>query len=96
MITAVVYGRGSVESYVKGLGVAVGGVAVTPSDTQDMAFTARALYVGTAGATGTVKVKAANGDVIVFVGLAAGSILPVAVLRVYATGTDASNIVALK
>ncbi len=90
---AVVYGRGSWGSYLKGLGVAVGGAAVTPSDTEDLAFTARSLYVG---GVGDVKIAAANGDVIVFPAVPAGTVLPVAVKRGYATGTGATNIVALK
>ncbi len=90
---AVVYGRGSGLSYLKGLGVAVGGAAVTPSDAADLAFTARSLYVGGAG---DVKVDTANGDTLVFSAVPAGTVLPVAVKKVYATGTTATAIVALK
>lgn len=90
---AVVYGNGSEIAVLKGLGVAVGGAAVTPSDTVDLTFTARALWVGGAG---DVKVNTANGDTITLVGVAAGSLLPVAVKRVFATLTTATSIVALK
>ncbi len=90
---AVVYGRGSEVALLKGLGVATGGAAVTPSDTEDLAFTARALWVGEAG---DLKVATANGDVVSFVGIPAGTLLPVAVKRVYATLTTATSIVALK
>ncbi len=89
----VVYGHGSEVALLKGLGVATGGAAVTPSDSEDLAFVARALWVGGAG---DVKVATANGDVLVFAGVAAGSVLPVAVKRVYATGTTATNVLALK
>jgi hypothetical protein len=90
---AVVYGRGSCGQYVKGLGVATGGSAVTPSDTQDLAFVARSLYVG---GMGDVKVKTANGDEITFASVPGGTWLPVAVTRVYATGTSATGLVAVK
>lgn len=64
---------------------------VTPSDTGNLRPT-RALYIGGAGA---VKVDMALGATVTFAGLLAGSVLPIQVVRVYSTGTDASNIVAL-
>ena len=69
--------------------------AVTPSDTQDLSFVTIGLYVGTAG---NVAVNmAGTGTTIVFVGVVAGSVLPIRVSRVLtsANGTTASNIVAL-
>jgi len=51
-----------------------------------------ALYVGVAG---DVKVKMASGKDVVFTGVPAGSFMPVNVTKVYETGTDATNIVAL-
>ncbi len=90
---AVVYGNGSEIALLKGLGVAVGGAAVTPSDSEDLAFVARALWIGGAG---DVKVDTANGDTITLAGATAGTVVPVAVKRVYATLTTATNIVALK
>lgn len=50
------------------------------------------LYVGVAG---DVKVTTAGGDDITFTGVLAGSFIPVQVLKVFATGTTATNIVAL-
>ena len=50
------------------------------------------LYVGGAG---DLKVKTASGDEVTFVGILAGSFVPVQVIRVFATGTTATNIVAL-
>jgi len=64
---------------------------VTPSDSADLANTARALYVGTPG---DVKVTTILGDTITFANVPAG-VLPVRAKRVYATGTTASDIVAL-
>jgi len=69
----------------------VGGEAVTPADGADLANLARALYVGT---TGDVKVDTIDGSTITFKFVPVG-ILPVQTKRVYATGTTASNIVAL-
>ncbi len=67
--------------------------AVTPSDTVDLADVTRGVYVGVAG---DVKVNmATSGTSIVFTAVAAGSILPIRVTRILATGTTATNIVAV-
>jgi len=50
------------------------------------------LYVGVAG---NVKVLTVGGDEVTFTGVLAGSFIPVQVLRVFATGTTATNILAL-
>ena len=50
------------------------------------------LYVGVAG---DVKVTTAGGDDVTFTGILAGSFIPVQVLKVFSTGTTATNIVAL-
>lgn len=63
---------------------------VTPSDSDDLTVTARAIYVGTSG---DVKLTTANGQTATFVN--AYGILPVTADRVWATGTTATNIVAL-
>ena len=72
--------------------------AVTPSDTVDVAAVTGGsnngcvLYVGGAG---NVKVLTVGGDEVTFTGIQAGTFMPVQVLRVYSTGTTATNIVAL-
>jgi len=75
--------------------------AVVPSDTVNIpnpsspdgiANNGNVLYIGTAG---TLKVRTAGGDDITFVTVNAGSFLPIQVVRVFATGTTASNIIAL-
>lgn len=72
---------------------AVGGVAVTPSDTVAVVGGPfRALYVG---ATGNVAVLMLSGVVLTYVAVPTGSILPVSGSRVNATGTTATSIVAL-
>lgn len=66
------------------------GVAVTPSDTAAVAFSA--LYVGGAG---NVKVDTPFSTGVTFTGVPAGALLPVQVTKVYATGTTATSIVGL-
>jgi hypothetical protein len=48
-----------------------------------------------AGNTGNIRVLTSGGDDVVFVGIPAGSFVPVQVLRVFATDTTATDIVAL-
>ena len=65
--------------------------AVTPNDSTDIKPT-RALYVGV---TGNIKVDMADtGSAITFTAVPVG-IIPIQVTRVYATGTTATDIVAL-
>ena len=67
--------------------------AVTPNDGADLPVVTRGLYVGTGGDLSLVlKGDAAPAS---FVGVAAGSVLPLRVVRVRATGTTASDIVGL-
>lgn len=65
--------------------------AVTPNDSADLSTAARALYVGTAG---NISLVTTGGDTVTLSNVAAG-ILPIRVARVRATGTTASNIVAI-
>lgn len=64
---------------------------VTTSDTVDLAQ-ASTLYIGN---TGNVKVTMAKSGTITFQNCQKGSTLPILVTRVWATGTTATNIVAL-
>lgn len=68
------------------------GVAVTPSDT--LTFDLAQLFVGVGG---DVAVKfASEATTVVFKGIGAGSFLPINVVQVLATGTTATDIVALR
>ncbi len=70
-----------------------GAAAITPSDSTDLATYARAIYVGVGG---NIKVDLTDaGTGVTFVGVPQGTILPVQVKRVYATGTTASSLVAM-
>lgn len=68
-------------------------VAITPHDTTS--FTdgiCRAIYVGGAGAVVAVR---KDGTAVTFAAAVAGSVLPVRAIRVNATSTTATNLVAL-
>lgn len=76
---------------------------ITPSDsvniqppfpTDILPFPTDAIYVGTKGSTGTVVGVTADGQTVTFVGMLAGTVYPVRVVRVNSTTTDASNLVA--
>ena len=69
-----------------------GGVAVTASDTTVIAPT-RGLYIG---ATGNVTVDFADGSTnVLLTAPALGIVIPISVVKVKATGTTASGIVAI-
>lgn len=74
---------------------------VTPSDTANIPNVASGdgsgnngsvLYVGTKG---NLKVMTVGGDEVTFTNIQDGSFIPVQVLKVFSTGTTASNIIAL-
>lgn len=66
--------------------------AVTPSDSTDITRNSRGIYVGGAG---NLAVTMVGGGNVTFVGVAAGTILPIRVSRVLSTSTTATSIVAL-
>lgn len=70
--------------------VATSGAAITPSDTTAVDF--YALYVGGAG---NVKVDLFDGSTVTLNGALVGTIYPLRVKKVYATGTTATNLIGL-
>ncbi len=72
---------------------AVAGETIVPNDTADLAFCTRGLYVG---ATGTVVAVLISGDEIVLNEAQAGSIYPLRIRRVKATGTNAAGLIGLR
>lgn len=72
---------------------ASGSVTITKSDSTVLAPPARAIYVGGAG---DLAVRM-SGDATTptFVGVAAGTVLPISVDKVLSTGTTATSIVGL-
>lgn len=69
-------------------------LAITPSDADSIPAT-RAIYVGSAGNVKVTMAGPAANDV-TFTGVLAGSFLPIMVTKVFATGTTAANMVALR
>lgn len=76
--------------------------AVTPSDTVNIPSISTDPGAGRnngcvlfVGATGNLRVLTTGGDDVTFAGINAGTFIPVQVLRVFATGTTAANILAL-
>lgn len=67
--------------------------AVTKSDSTVVGF--RALYVGGAGDVAVYMADNTTDTSVVFAGVPAGSILPIAVRRVLSTGTTATLIIGL-
>ncbi len=73
---------------------ATAGLEVTPSDTVPLSIGfCRAIYVG---GTGNIKVTMVGGGTLTFTGIPAGTILPVCATLIWATGTTATSIVAIK
>jgi hypothetical protein len=79
------------SSFVEGLtSPADNQVAITPSDSTDLAFVSRAIWVG--GAGNIVITPTAGGSSVTYT-VVAGTILPIRASRVLATGTTATQIV---
>jgi hypothetical protein len=71
---------------------AIDGNMVVPSDSGDLAHVTRALYVGTGG---QIAAQLVSGSTITLSAVPAGTLLPLRVRRVMATGTSAGDLVAL-
>jgi len=65
---------------------------VTPDDDNDLPIMARALWVGGGG---DLTITAKGGGTVTFDDVPAGVILPIRARRVHATGTTATNIIAM-
>lgn len=66
------------------------GFDITPSDSTDLAYVTRAIYVG---GTGNLKVTRLGGAVLTYYGVPAGMMYPIRVTRVWATGTTATHLI---
>ena len=69
--------------------------AVSIASTDHTAKYKGVIFVGTGGASSTLKVITANDETVVFTGVVSGSILPIVVKTVVKTGTDTSNMTIL-
>ncbi len=72
---------------------AVDAAAIIPSDGQDLPEPTRAIYVGSGGTLGVQMVSGATVDL---TGALSGAIYPLRVRRVLATGTSATDLLALR
>ncbi len=68
------------------------GFAVVTSDSTDFDKTTRAIYVGVSG---DIAVVMESGDVLTFIGVPQGTVLPVRAKRVNTTNTGASFMIGL-
>ena len=73
------------------LGAATAGVAVTPSDSVDLTTPSRMVWVGSLGDLHVTM----GGAEVTFTAVPAGTMLPIVVTRIWATGTTAGDIVSL-
>lgn len=78
---------------VDSISVSLRSAAVTPSDSTDLPFIARWLWIGGAGA-GNLSFITAGGDTTTLASVPTGRFDGVAIRRVRSTGTDVTNIVA--
>lgn len=72
---------------------AVRAFSITPNDGADLPEVVRALYVGGAGDISVILVG--DSSAVVLVAVPVGSLLPIRVKRVRATGTTATSIIGL-
>ncbi|EPE99920.1 hypothetical protein RGCCGE502_01496 [Rhizobium grahamii CCGE 502] len=73
-------------------GPASAGFAIVPNDNLDLPEITRAVYVGIGG---DLAVTLASGQVLTFASVSDGSLLPLRVSRVHATGTTAEGVLGL-
>lgn len=66
--------------------------AIAPSDSADLVFATRALYVGTGG---DVRLCMLGGGEVTLANLASGSLIPIRAIKVFATGTTATGLIGL-
>ena len=71
------------------------GAAVSPSDDNDLPTVSRGLFIGTAGDVKVTFAGQTDDDAVILKNIANGTHFPYAVKKVFDTGTDATDIVAL-
>jgi hypothetical protein len=77
-----------------GVGSSASAFAITPSDTVDLTYLTRAIFVGVGGNLAVIL----NDDTaaVTLVGVVAGGFYPLAVKRVMATNTTATTMIGLR
>lgn len=66
--------------------------AIVPDDAAPLTRVTRAVYVGGGG---DLRVRMLEGGIVTFAGVPGGSLIPLRLAQIYATGTSASDIVGL-
>ena len=74
-------------------GPATGGIAITASDSTTYDPPLRGVFVGGAG---NLNVTGVDGVAVLFTGVVAGSIIPIACTQVLSTSTTATNMTGFK
>lgn len=72
---------------------AVSGETIVPSDATDLSHATRGIYIGS---TGSLSVTLVSGDEITLSEVQAGTIYPLRIARVKASGTTAAGLVGLR
>lgn len=75
----------------RGSNPASDGFAISTNNSTDFTVQPRGIYVGGAGDVAVIL----GGSTLTFVGVVAGSILPISPTRVMATGTSATDLIGL-
>lgn len=76
---------------------ALQGVALTPSDTLVFSPPLTGIYIGASTTNSTnIAVTHPNGNVVTYLNVVQGTILPVCASKVMATGTSASNLIGMR
>lgn len=65
--------------------------AITPSDSTDLTYVTKSIYVGGAGA---IAIIGPDGDTVTFAAVPVGTLLRIQAARVKSTGTTATNLIA--
>lgn len=68
------------------------GFAVTPSDSADLSYVTRSVYIGGAGNLRVTLKGMATGTYVTYTGMLVGVSYPIRATRIWATGTTATNI----
>lgn len=82
-------------NFVKGLeSPAVNFFDIVPSDTAPLPNITRGIWIGGTG-SGNLKIAGPTGNTVTFTAVSAGTLLPIRISTVFATGTTVTNLIGL-